>query len=108
MAKRYLSTNPSLERMEKAEDRLSFYDGRGARIGTYNPQTEGSAEQVITRLNCAYEGGYLTRPKCAQYTNIIQRKEALAKKAREANSGFEKMIGQLENIRKTAEEKRAG
>ncbi len=99
MAKRYLSTNPGLERMEKVEDCLSFYDGRGARIGTYDPQTEGSAKQAITKLRCAREGGYLTNARCKQYINMIQ--------TREANSEFEKIIDQLENIRKTAEEKRA-
>lgn len=99
MAKRYLSTNPGLERMEKIEDCLSFYDGRGARIGTYDPQTEGSAKRIVTQLRCAREVGYLTKAKCKQYIDMIQ--------TREADKGFENIIKQLEDIRKTAEEKRA-
>ena len=52
---------------------LSFYDDRGAPIGTYYSSVEGSEDSIAKRLLIANEAGYLTRGKRAQFERILQR-----------------------------------
>lgn len=102
---KYKETN-QLERIDVIQNCLLFYDGRGARIATYDPEIEGSSKKAIRQLELACEAGYITGAKYKQYLRIISEKKKIAIESR-VERDLGELIEKLEGIRASAKEKRS-
>ena len=102
---KYKETN-QLERIDVIQNCLLFYDGRGVRIATYDPEIEGSSKKAIRQLELACEAGYITGAKYKQYLRIVSEEKKIVIESR-VERDLGDLIEKLEGIRASAKEKRS-